>query len=306
MRSTVVVMICSLSHKQSHPETLTPFGVIPWLVVMLMLTGCAQTPKIYTMRPPALESIRSEMSTIGVYLLPEYPETEVLLPAKGFWGGAKRGFVVGATLPVMIGFVSPIPGGTLLGLIVSPFGALVGCVYGMSTAIPDEEIEHAEVMLEIAAENLRQMGLSESFINSVVDLGNASTDLKFVAWPGGQAANDLQGRAQPVNPSMDSIDARLQMRIEKSGLRGRYSIDPPTETFLQIHVQLIRLRDQAILIDEHVTCASEEERTFKDWTDQFGTDLITEFEACVPELAEKIVDDFFRVYPVRWSYGELI
>lgn len=29
-----------------------------------------------------------------------------------------------------------------------------------------------------------------------------------------------------------------------------------------------------------------------------------EFEACVPELAEKIVDDFLRVYPVKWSYGE--
>ena len=98
MRLTVVVMICSLSHKQLHPETSTPFGVIPWLVVMLMLTACAQTPKIYTMRPPALESIRSEMSTIGVYLLPEYPETEVLLTAKGFWGGAKRGFVVGYML----------------------------------------------------------------------------------------------------------------------------------------------------------------------------------------------------------------
>ena len=63
------------------------------------------------MKPLALERIRSELSTVGVSLLPSLPATEVVLPAKGVWGGAKRGVVAGATLPVMIGFVSPVPGG---------------------------------------------------------------------------------------------------------------------------------------------------------------------------------------------------
>jgi hypothetical protein len=51
-------------------ERITPPRMMPLLVVMLMLAGCAQTPKIYAMQPSALESIRSEISTVGVYLSP--------------------------------------------------------------------------------------------------------------------------------------------------------------------------------------------------------------------------------------------
>jgi hypothetical protein len=276
-----------------------PPRLIPLLVLLLALHGCAQAPTIYTMQPSALETIRAEISTIGVYLSPERPQTEVLLPAKGIWGGLKRGIVVGASLPVMIGFVSPIPGGTVLGLFVSPFAALIGGVYGIFTAIPAEEVEHAEVILAIATEKIRQRGLSDRFIENIIDRGNARTQLNFVALPPAHAPS----LANPSHPPMESIDARLQIQVQKTGLHGMYSIDPPTDTFVQVHVQLVRLRDNTILLDEHFTCASDEERTFRDWADQAGADLIDEFQDCVPELAEKIVDDFFRVYPLKWSDG---
>ena len=278
-------------------ETITHPRMIPFLVAMLMLAGCAKTPHIYTMQPSALETIRAEISTIGVYLSPERPQTEVLLPAKGVLGGLKRGVVVGASLPVMIGFVSPIPGGTFLGLLVSPFGALIGGVYGVFTAVPAEEVEHAEVILEMATEKIRQRGLSDRFIENIIDLGHARTQLKFVALPEAHASP----LSKPPHSPMDAVDARLQIQVQKTGLQGMYSIDPPTDTFVQVHVQLVRLRDNTILLEEHVTCASDEERTFKDWADQSGANLIDEFQNCVPELAEKIVDDFFRVYPIDWS-----
>ena len=41
------------------------------MVAVLVFLGCAQTPHIYTMQPSELENIRSEISTIGVYLSPE-------------------------------------------------------------------------------------------------------------------------------------------------------------------------------------------------------------------------------------------
>jgi hypothetical protein len=278
---------------------MNPPRLIPLLVLLLALHGCAQTPAIYTMQPSALETIRAEISTVGVYLSPERPETEVLLPAKGVWGGLKRGIVVGASLPVMIGFVSPIPGGTVLGLLVSPFGALIGGFYGVFTAIPAEEVEHAEVILAIATEKIRQRGLSDRFIENIIDLGHARTRLNFVALPEAHASS----LANPPHPPMESIDVRLQIQVQKTGLNGMYSIDPSTDTFVQVHVQLVRLRDNTILLEEHFTCASDEERTFNDWADQSGADLIDEFQDCVPELAEKIVDDFFRVYPIDWSDG---
>jgi hypothetical protein len=71
----------------------------------MVLTSCTQTPSIYTMRPLALETIRAETSTIGVYLSPDRPKTEVLLPAKGIWGGLKWGIVVGDSLSVMTGLL---------------------------------------------------------------------------------------------------------------------------------------------------------------------------------------------------------
>jgi hypothetical protein len=200
-----------------------PPRLMPLLVLLLALYGCAQTPAIYTMQPSALETIRAEISTIGVYLSPERPQTEVLLPAKGVWGGLKRGIVVGASLPVMIGFVSPVPGGTFLGLLVSPFGALIGGVYGIFTAVPAEEVEHAEVILAIATEKIRQRGLSDRFIENIIDLGHARTQLSFVALPPAPSSSP----ANPSHPPMDAVDARLQIQVQKTGLHGMYRIDPP-------------------------------------------------------------------------------
>jgi hypothetical protein len=268
-------------------------------VVTLASFGCAPTPHIYTMEPSVLETIRADISTVGVSMSPERPKTKVLLPAKGAWGGLKRGIVVGATLPVMVGFASPLPGGTFLGLLVSPFGALVGGIYGIYTAVPAEEVEHAEVMLSLAAEKVRNQGLRKDLINAVVHLGNRHTPLRFVAWP----ETDACGVVQPLPASEVRIDARLTMRAERAGLRGIYHVDPPTDTFIQLHVQLVGLRNDDILLDERFICASDEERNFSDWADQGGIGFIDEFRDCAPELAAKIVDDFFRVYPLRWREG---
>jgi len=271
-----------------------------WLVVVLNMAGCARTPRIYMMQPEALEAIRSEISTIGVYLSPEPPETVVMLPAKGVWGGLKRGIVVGASLPIMIGLASPIPGGTFLGVLVSPLGAVLGGIYGIFTAVPAEEVEHSEVVLAIATEKIKQRKLRDAFIKNVIDMGNTTTGLTFVAWQEARVSTDMHNKAHLPYPQKEKIDALLNIQFEKVGLHGSYTIDPPTDTFVQVHVELIRLKDNTNLLDEHFTCASDEERTYQDWADQAGSDMIYEFRDCVPELTEKIIDDFFMVYPIEW------
>ncbi len=251
------------------------------------------------MKPSALERIRSELSTVGVSLLPSLPTTKVVLPAKGVWGGAKRGVVAGATLPVMIGFVSPVPGGTYLGVLLSPICALVGGVHGIFTAIPAQEVENAQIMLEAATAQFRQMGLRDVLLNRIIALGNDRTTLKFVVWPDGKPTSAERGVAEHRKPFVEPIDTHLLISVEKSGLRGMDGIDPPTDVFLQIRVQLIRVKDDSVLLDERFTCASDEERMFLDWAADGGVHFIDEIESCVPELAEKIVDDFFRVYPMN-------
>lgn len=274
------------------------------LFFSMMAAGCARTPAIYVMEPASLEAVRSGMSTVGVSLTPDPPETDVLLPAKGVGGGIKRGIVFGAAMPVMLGFASPVPGGTTIGLLASPFCAVAGGIHGVSTAVPAEEVERAEAMLELAADNLRQMGLREEFVNNVIDSGNERTNVQFVAWPETTITPPAEGWAKHPDPKVGDIDARLEISVEETGLRGMYSIDPPMDTFIRIRVQLIRSKDHAILLDEHFICASDEERTFADWADHEGSDMIDEFRTCVPELAEKIIDDFFLVYPLEWNDGD--
>lgn len=251
------------------------------------------------MKPSALEHIRSELSTVGVSLLPDLSATEIVLPAKGVWGGVKRGVVAGATLPVMIGFVSPVPGGTYLGVMLSPICALVGGVHGIFAALPAQEVENAQIMLEAATDKLRQMDLRDVFLNRMVALGNDRTTLKFVVRHDGKPTSADPGVAEHREPFVEPVDTHLVVSVEKSGLRGMYSIDPPTDVFLQIRVQLIRMKDNSVLLDERFTCASDEERMFLDWAADGGVHLVDELESCIPELAEKIVDDFFRVYPMN-------
>jgi hypothetical protein len=258
------------------------------LAIIFEIAGCAQTPQIYTMDALALETVRGSLSTIGVHLSPSASANEVLLPAKGLWGGMKRGVVVGTSLPVMIGFVAPIPGGTALGLLVAPLGAIVGCVYGAAAAVPAEEVKQAKIVLQAALDGPRINRLRDRFLNQLIDMGNARTDLTFVPF--------LKGN--PVPPAMT---ARLEVAVEKTGLRGMYSIDPPTAIFLQIRAQLVHLGDGTILLDEQLTCASEEQRLLRAWAIGDGMHLVDEIEGCVPELAEKLIDDFFRVHPLRWD-----
>jgi len=273
------------------------------LFFSMMAVGCARTPAIYVMEPASLEAVRSGISTVGVSLTPGPPETDVLLPAKGVWGGIKRGIVFGAAMPVMLGFASPVPGGTYIGLLASPLGAVAGGIHGVSTAVPAEEVERAEAMLEIATDNLRQMGLREEFVNSLIDMGNSRTTVQFILWPETPMTPPAETLARHPDPKVDDIDARLEISVEETGLRGIYSINPPMDTFMRVRVQLIRSNDNVILMNEHFICASDEERKFADWADHEGSDLVDEFRTCVPELAEKIIDDFFLVYPLEWNNG---
>jgi hypothetical protein len=54
--------------------------------VLLCFLGGLQAPHTYTMRPLALEGIRSDIPTVGVYGPQILAEKEVLPSAKGLWG----------------------------------------------------------------------------------------------------------------------------------------------------------------------------------------------------------------------------
>ena len=128
-------------------------------------------------------------------------------------------------------------------------------------------------------------------------LGSKRTGLKFVELPGigPRDRNEFVRYDQLDIPGIDTV---LEVRTEKNGLLGSYSIDPPSDTYVEGRVRLIRVKDNNVLLDETIVWASEAERKLIEWTENEGQLIVDEFISCVQELAEKIVDDFFLVYPI--------
>ncbi len=267
------------------------------VVGLLGLAGCSHTPKIYRMPPERVEKIRSDLGVIGV-TISSYPlKRKIIKPAKGVLGGAARGVVIGAATPVAIGFVSPLPGGTALGALLSPYTAAAGAVYGATKAAPPREVKKAEAASDRAIARLQEMNLRQSFMAEVVKLGKERTDLMFVPLSdmGPRNPKEVVQYNQKDIPGVYYI---LELRPESAGLRGVYSIDPPSTAFLEVKARLIKKGNNEEVISETFVCASEVKRTYTEWAENDGQLFVDEFICCLPELAEKIVDDFFLVYPL--------
>jgi len=248
------------------------------------------------MDPQEVQGIRSDIGTVGVVLAPYPSQVKFVMPARGWWGGVKKGFVTGASTSVAIGVVAPVPGGTLIGVIVAPFAAVAGSVYGAVKALPAKKVDETEAAINEAVVKLKAMNLRGAFVTTVLKTGNERTGWKFVHLPdiGPQAREEIVNYDQLEIPGIDSI---LEIRIETSGLVGRFHIDPPTSAFVEIRSRLIRVSDNKILVKDILSCESEE-RTFVQWSEDGGHYFIDAFRSCVPPLAEKVVDDFFLVRPI--------
>jgi hypothetical protein len=287
-----------LKMKTRGPHFISSFALVFMSVAGLSgLAGCSHSPEIYTMPTEQLEKIRSETGTVGLSYSSYSSELKIVTPAKGAAGGAKKGFVLGAATPVVAGFVSPLPGGTLMGALVAPFAAIGGSVYGALKAPRAEEVQKAEDAIDQAVIKLEKLSLRRPFIDEVIRLGVERAGRRFVDLPAmGPRDPDEIVRYDPKEiPNVDTI---LELRAGTAGLKGLYTFDPPTVAFIEVHLRLVRVYDNREVFSETFVCASEEERTYADWAKNEGQLLVDEFVSCMPALAEKIVDDLFLVYPI--------
>ncbi len=209
-----------------------------------------------------------------------------------------RGFVVGATTAIVIGALAPVPGGTFIGLLVAPFTAVAGGVYGATKGVPPKDIEKAQAALDQAIERLKTMNLRQTFIEEVAALGEYRTGREFVELPE-SGPKDPKEVVRYDQMKFQDIDNVLELRIEEAGLLAPYSFNPPSKAFIKVLVRLSRAEDNQILIDETLFCVSEVDRKYIDWAENEGQFFVDEFVACIPEISEKIVDDFFLVYPIK-------
>ncbi|MCP5053875.1 MAG: hypothetical protein GY940_42300, partial [bacterium] len=222
---------------------------------------------------------------------------KILRPAKGPLGGAGRGIVVGASTTVMAGAVSPIPGGTFIGILLAPVGAFVGMIYGALTATSTAEVEKAEETIDQTINRLQAMNPEITLRDETVRMGLERTDLRFVALPGlGPKSPKEVVRYDLLDTT--GIDTILELRVEQGGLRGRYTISPPSSAYLKMRARLIVKSNNEILLEDTVICASQK-RDYREWSENDGQLFIDALISCATDLTAKVIDDFFLVFPTN-------
>jgi len=224
--------------------------------------------------------MRAGLTRIGVRIDNNRVALTFRRPAKGAWGGAQRGAAVGALAPIAVGAVFPLPGTTLLGVLVAPVTALGGMIYGAAAAQPRAEVQAAEDAIGRALSLLQQTDPQGRLRDRVVELGNEHTGHSFSALDA----------AEPVH-----VDAVLELVDQRAGLDGAWRVDPPSIAFAETRA---RLRDAAgeTLLEEKILCSGEQ-RTYFEWAANDAALFTATMQTCVEALAEKIVADFFLVYP---------
>lgn len=267
-------------------------------LLIVLAAGCTTPYALYQQPIAQLEQGRSFDGAVGIVVSPYPGEVEDVRPARGRWGGFKRGFVVGAAAPIAIGFVSPIPGGTLMGTVLAPVTGLIGGVMGIFDALPAETVDAVELVLESAGQRLTEMHLVQDLALEIRAQGERATGKRFaqLSWPDSDAPPRELSAENATH--YDGVGALLEIVIVRVGLTGEYRIDPPASVFAEVRARLMNTGDGSVLLESKLGCHSEPRR-FAEWGERNGDVMIDAFVACVAPLAEKIVDDLFLVWPDR-------
>jgi len=264
------------------------------LALLLAIVGCAKPPTTYTMPPAEVESFRASIQKVAVVRGRYETFRHLDLPAKGTLAAAGRGFVAGVTVTIAAGVVSPVPGGTIIGVVLSPFGGIVGSFHGMFNAVPSAKVDAAEVAINKAADRLKDMKLGDDFLEDLLRLGRERTQVEFEYFDTlGPTSSDERPRYS--SESVNGADVVLEIRPMRAGLWGVWSVNPPSTPFVEGGIRLIRVRDGKVLINDVIKCTGEE-RSYDEWAANDGELFADEIIRCIPRLAEKMVDDIFRVY----------
>jgi len=253
-------------------------------------------PATYRMAPADVARMRSELGTIGVTVAQYRPALKFATPAKGRGGGFARGFSAGASAPVLIGFLAPVPGGTFVGCLVAPFTGLWGGVRGAARAPSSEAVARARAGIDAALDRLAAADLRTTTLEPFVRYAAQRSGRRFVGLPG-------RGPKRPGELvrydtlGLEGIDTVLEFDVEHGGLWGHYEVDPPSAAFLEVRIRLVRVKDNQLLLEDVVMCLGEQ-RPFAAWGMDEGHAFHDEILATIPRLHEKVVDDLFRVYPL--------
>lgn len=253
-------------------------GVI--LLAGTALAGCG-SKQILKTPPSRLLEIRAGLRRVELRASDAKVELRFRRPAKGVVGGAGRGLVIGAAAPIVVGAVLPVPGTTFFAALLSPFTGVIGAVWGAIVALPADEVTRAEASIDAAVAEMGRDTPQRSLARRILELA-----------PGRADALVYEATAEDTSRP----DAILETKIEAAGLEGEYSIDPPSSSFVEVHARLLAGANGEVLLEDAIRCVGDE-HSYVDWARDDGALFTRTLRACFDPLAERLVDDFFLLYP---------
>ena len=216
------------------------------LLLSILLAACVMPPPP---PPPVVWSVSedSRASIDDVLLAPAKFKLQpvVSVPAKGAIEGAGRGAAIGAVAPALVGAQGN-PSTFVLGIMLTPFAAVIGTGIGAAGALPAEEVEKAEQVVKTA---FSEIDLHERLASALRQRVEADTGRPVVATtPGPTGGEDL-----PDYAAAAGADAVIEVRVVKVALEGPWSINPPVKVVLDARARLIHLSGGQLLWDRSLS-----------------------------------------------------
>jgi len=273
---------------QWFPMLIRPAGASLFLLhcitLTLILSACAQSPKYLT------EMDRESLGHVGVVSAQFQPEINLTLPAKGAGSGAWRGAREGAKDVIIGSAVTPLPGAIFLGILLSPFVAAGGAVYGAIAAPPAKDVARHEKTL---AGITRKLEINRSIREGIIQYANEKAHYSFT---------DL-GEIGPAKPGEETNYLRLALNGSDTVLEVSASdlstegaaINSPFRVVIKTDMRLIRTEDGRELASYHPRFASQL-RTLQAWAQKDGALFRKALQKGFMQISRETVYELLLVY----------
>jgi outer membrane lipoprotein SlyB len=259
------------------------------IALLLCGFGCA------TSRPIISLGAKTESENIGITGVNFQPETSLCTPAKGTFAGLGRGATIGM-LGTMGSGVYGGPGTLIIGIILSPVGAVVGGMYGAGAAEPAERIEAYEIELN---RTIAECNAQKAMLTRFSATASRRTGRTFVEIAGMQHTTQA---AEPEYTSIahNGIETVMEIAVLKYGLEGAWTFDPPLYFFMTAKARVLKTADGSVLYSNIFQYKSDKKEiiTFADWAADHAFRFRRERDTAFSTLSERIVEELFQL-PVR-------
>jgi len=279
----------SVSQFSLSNKLIVVFLVLP---LIIGLSGCTihkPKPKPYALPPPPSEAVRGKLGIIGVASARFLPKAEMRKPMdKG--AGAAQGAGTGAFATIIGGAYSGNPYGLLLGVALTPVGAVVGSVVGAVKGVSSEHVKKAEDAIN---KTISELKIQATMRDYVLRAAQQKTEYHFVDIEG-QGPETPESKVDYNFLANRGINTVLEITVPGFGLIGE-GINPPLAFFMLLQTRLVRTTDGSVLYEQKLEYIRGH-RTFTNWAANNAKPFIDELQCCYQSLSEKVVEEVFLLY----------